>query len=125
MRRRGKVGDEHAGEWALRRHPIPRVFVVRPHEASSAWIAKCREIHIERVFDAPRDRAAHAVWMRLNLRGISPARIKRPNRAQDFGAPRRVSCIRADLEPVVAKRQNVVRHRQSNDIRLDPFAAKR
>jgi len=28
-------------------------------------------------------------------------------------------------EPVVAKRQNVVRHRQSNDIRLDPFAAKR
>ena len=57
----------------------------------------------------------------LILRGISPARIKRPNRAQDFGAPRRVSCIRADREPVVAKRQNVVRHRQSNDIRLDPL----
>jgi len=33
---------------------------------------------------------------RLNLRGSSPARIKLPERAQDFGPPRRASCIRTD-----------------------------
>jgi hypothetical protein len=36
------------------------------------------------------------VSMRLNLQGSSPARIKLPERAQEFGAPRRASCIRTD-----------------------------
>ena len=44
--------------------------------------------------DLPRSRS---LGCGLILRGISPARIKRPNRAQDVGAPRRVSCIRTDL----------------------------
>src|SRR5712692_1642130 len=33
--------DGHAGEWALRRHPVPRVFLVRHHGTSSTWIVKC------------------------------------------------------------------------------------
>ena len=69
---------------------------------------------------------AHAVSLRLNLRGISPARIKRPEQGPKTSAHLDGCPVFAlTWEPAVAKRQNVVRHRQSNDIRLDPFAAKR
>ena len=104
--------------------------VYRSREADFFRLALAKTGDPEAARDAVQDGFAQAIRGRRSYQGkgsldawvarcvINAAHdVRRAARATDVG--------QLTWEPVVAKRQNVVRHRQSNEIRLDSFAAKR